>query len=125
MRFLLDQNQSPALALLLTEAGHPTEHVRDLELGEAFDAEVLEAANSREAVLVSGDTDFGELLALSNATGPSVILFRRQEGRRAGDIAALLLANLSAFEADLKDGAFVVIDSERVRIRRLPFRPIE
>lgn len=111
--------------MLLAEAGHPTEHIGDLGLSEALDPEVLEAANSREAVLVSGDTDFGELLALSNAAGPSVILFRRQEGRRAAEISALLLANLSAFEADLDDGAFVVIDSDRVRVRRLPFRPIE
>ncbi len=123
MRFLLDQNQSPTLAALLTGAGHLSEHIRDLGLSEALDSVVLEAANSREAVLITGDTDFGELLALSNAARPSVILFRRQEGRRTADIAALLLANLSAFEADLDDGALVVIDGERVRIRSLPFRP--
>lgn len=89
MRFLLDQNQSPALAGLLAEAGHPTVHVRDLGLSEALDSEVMEAASWHDAVLISGDTDFGEFLALSKADGPSVILFRRLEGRRAAELAVL------------------------------------
>lgn len=68
------------------------------------------------------DTDFGELLAHSNADGPSVILLRRQEGRRASEIAALILANRAAIANDLDAGALVVIDDDRIRVRSLPFR---
>ena len=74
-------------------------------------------------MLLSADTDFGELVANSNADRPSVILLRRQEGRRACEIAALILANLAAIANDLDAGALVVIDDDRIRIRRLPFRP--
>jgi len=35
MRFLLDQNLSPALVTLLDEAGHDTVHVRDRGLSRA------------------------------------------------------------------------------------------
>ena len=123
MRFLLDQNTSPALVGLLAEAGHDAEHVGDLGMSEAPDDEVLAAAKDAGAVLVSSDTDFGELLAHSNAAEPSVILLRRQEGRRASQIAALVLANLDAVADDLDAGAFVVLDDDRVRVRSLPFRP--
>lgn len=123
MRFLLDQNASPALVGLLADAGHDAEHVGDLGMSEAPDDEVLAAAKNAGAVLISSDTDFGDLLAHSNAAEPSVILLRRQEGRRASEIAALILANLDAVAVDLEVGAFVVIADDRVRVRSLPFRP--
>lgn len=85
MKFLLDQNVSPALVGLLADADHLAEHVRDLGMREAPDDVVLAAARDAEAVLISSDTDFGELLARSNANEPSVILLRRQEGRRERD----------------------------------------
>ena len=123
MRFLLDQNVSPALVGLLADADHLVDHVRDLGMRAAPDDAVLTAARDAGAVLISSDTDFGELLARSNAAEPSVILLRRQEGRRASQIATLIVANLDAVAADLRAGAFVVLDDNRVRIRSLPFRP--
>ena len=123
MKFLLDQNVSPALVGLLADADHLVEHVRDLGMREAPDDVVLTAAKDAGAVLISSDTDFGELLARSNAAEPSVILLRRQEGRRASQIATLLVANLDAVADDLVAGAFVVLDDDRVRIRTLLFRP--
>jgi predicted nuclease of predicted toxin-antitoxin system len=123
VNFLLDQNLSPRLAELLTTADHSAQHVRDLHLIQASDQEVLAAAEQASAVLLSADTDFGELLARSNADRPSEILLRRQEGRRASEIAALIVANLAAITNDLDAGALVVIDDDRIRVRNLPFRP--
>lgn len=123
MKFLLDQNVSPALVGLLADADHLADHVRDLGMREAPDDVVLAAARDADAVLISSDTDFGELLARSNADEPSVILLRRQEGRRASEIASLILANLQAVADDLASGAIVVLDDERVRIRSLPLQP--
>lgn len=125
MRFLLDQNLSPQLVGLLDGAGHTTSHVRDLGMSEASDLEILAKAMSEDAILVSADTDFGELLAHSNAVGPSVVLLRRQEGRRAAEVAALLSANTDAVADELEAGAFVVLDHDRMRVRSLPFRPVD
>ncbi len=75
-------------------------------------------------MIVSGDTDFGELLAIANVSAPSFVLFRRQGHRRASELAELLLLNLDAVAEDLASGAVVVFDRDRIRIRRLPFRPI-
>ena len=52
-----------------------------------------------------------------------MILLRRQEGRRASEIATLIVANLGAVADDLVAGAVVVLDDDRIRIRSLPFRP--
>lgn len=123
MKFLLDENQSPLIADLLAEAGHDTVHVRDINLRTSSDEKVLVAARNSGRVVISGDTDFGELLAASNADGPSVVLLRRQQQRRAREIAALILVNLEHIAADLESGAVVVLDDERIRIRSLPLRP--
>ncbi len=101
--FLLDQNLSPALAALLAEAGHDTVHVRDLNLSRASDERVMSRAVADDRVLVSSDTDFGELLARTNAGAPSLLLLRRQSGRRAAQIAGLIAANLDSISDDPAD----------------------
>lgn len=123
MKFLLDENRSPAIVELLAEAGHDAVHVRDLDMKGSPDVAVLAAASAVDRVVISADTDFGELLAFSNERGPSIVLLRRQQQRRAHEIAALILANLDGVADDLRAGAIVVIDDDRVRIRSLPFRP--
>ena len=122
MRFLLDENLSPVLAELLAAASHDTIHVRDLGLLTAADRVVLERARTEGRVLISADTDFGELLAVSGATLPSVILLRRETDRRALSQASLILANLDQVAADIDEGAIVVLEASRVRVRRLPVR---
>ena len=123
MKLLLDQNQSPLLVGLLAAEGHDTVHVRDVTLATAPDESVMAFAAESGRVVVSGDTDFGELLARSNATAPSVLLFRRQGQRRAAEIAALLIANLPTIADDLDGGAIVVFDNDRIRVRALPLNP--
>ena len=107
----------------LGAAGHDVVHVRDVGLAGASDAEPLEYAVVHGRLIISGDTDFGELLAKTNASTPSLILLRRQQSRRAAEIAALVLANLEVIAEDLEAGAIVVFDEDRLRIRRLPLRP--
>ena len=123
MKFLLDENQSPVMAATLGSAGHDALHVRDVAMAGAADREILEYAAAQGRIIVSGDTDFGELLARGNAVAPSLVLLRRQQGRRAVEVAALILANLEVIAEDLEGGAIVVLDDDRLRIRRLPLRP--
>ena len=94
-----------------------------LELSGASDAEIMRIAVAQDRVIISADTDFGELLAKTNATGPSVLLLRQNNGRRAADVVELILANLSQFEQDLENGAVVTIETTRIRVRNLPMYP--
>ncbi len=69
---------------------------------------------------MSGDTDFGTILAISGRTSPSVILFRSRKALTADQHAELILSHLDDLTPDLSDGAVVVVNDERIRIRRLP-----
>ncbi len=120
MKFLIDQNRSPRLAKLLIEAGHDAVHTLGLGLEQAEDIDLLLVAVNEDRVIVSGDTDFGTLLALSNRSGPSVILFRSRTAFTAEQQAELLLAHLDELAHDLNRGAMIVVTDQRIRVRRLP-----
>jgi hypothetical protein len=81
-------------------------------------------AELEHRILICADTAFGELLADSAVLALSLILIRRSD-KRAGRLAAVIIANLAPIEDDLDAGALVVISDTRVRKRRLPVRPAE
>ncbi|MCZ7418634.1 MULTISPECIES: DUF5615 family PIN-like protein [unclassified Micromonospora] len=120
MKFLIDNNLSPAVAAGLRAQGHDAEHLRDYGLAAAPDEIVLDRARQEQRVLISADTDFGTLLASSGAGEPSVLLVRRISGRRSTQIVAILVANLAAVADDLASGAIVVVGEDWLRVRPLP-----
>ncbi len=124
MKWLVDNAISPDVAKGLQSAGHDAAHVREYGLAAADDVEILDRAAQEDRVIVSADTDFGTLLALRSGTKPSLVLFRGATPRCPDAQVALLLANFASIEEDLTQGAVVVIEPGRLRIRSLPITPI-
>jgi predicted nuclease of predicted toxin-antitoxin system len=97
--------------------------VADLGLVSAPDEVILAHAAESGLVIISADSDFGELLAVSGATRPSVVLLRSADHLTPDQQATLLIANLPQVEADLDSGAAVSIARGRLRVRPLPVHP--
>jgi predicted nuclease of predicted toxin-antitoxin system len=97
-------------------------HVADIGMLAAPDETIPAHAASLGLVIISADTDFGELLAVTGATRPSVVLLRSAD-HLTPDQQATLVANLPAVAAELDSGAAVSIARGRLRVRPLPAHP--
>lgn len=120
MRFLIDNNLSPALAEALRDAGYDAVHVRDYELQTAKDEAILTRAESEDRILVSADADFSAILQRRGSPKPSIIMFRRTTARRPEHQLMLLTTHLPTIAESLESGSVVVFEQTRVRIRELP-----
>jgi predicted nuclease of predicted toxin-antitoxin system len=72
-RLLLDMNLSTEWIPLLNAAGHEAVHWSAVGDPRAPDTELMTWARSRGYAVFTHDLDFGTMLALSGADGPSVL----------------------------------------------------
>lgn len=87
----------------------------------APDAAIMTWAREHERIVFTNDLDFGTALALTKATGPSVLQVRTL-ALRPEDIGALVIGVLEQCSDALALGALLVVDAKRLRIRMLPLR---
>ncbi len=121
MKLVVDMNLSPDWVTLLREAGWEAEHWSQLGNPRAVDGEIMAWSKEHGSVVFTHDLDFGALLALTQAEGPSVIQVRTQDVT-PGAIGRLVLDALTRFQPELEAGALIVLDEARCRVRILPLR---
>ncbi len=119
MRFLVDMPLSPGLVEFLTELGHDAVHASDMGLAMAPDVQIMERARAEGRVVVTADLDFPQLLALSGASGPGIILFRGGTYSEA-ETRHLMHRVLRSEQVERLGAAITVVESERIRVTRLP-----
>jgi len=117
--FLLDQGLPRSAANELTRRGFDTVHTGDIGMAMATDEQILDHARHERRTVVTLDADFHALLALSNASSPSVVRIRI-ERLQGAQLAALVDRVITMCEGDLKAGAMVTVDEQSVRVRGLP-----
>jgi len=120
LRFLVDANLSPRVAARLRLEGHDVEHVGDVGLLVAEDGPILAHAASTDRVILSADSDFATLLAVTGRSEPSLVLLRSADRLTPDQQADLIVANIEAVAADLRSGAVVTIGRGHLRVRPLP-----
>ena len=123
MKILIDMNLSPEWRDVLVKHGWETCHWSTVGDPRAPDTTIMAWALANGYVVFTHDLDFGNLLAATNAIGPSVIQVRTQNTLPV-HLENILVASLRQFESALETGALIVIDEARSRARILPLRVI-
>jgi predicted nuclease of predicted toxin-antitoxin system len=82
VKVLVDVNLSPAWTGLLAEHHIEAAHWTSVGDPRAADSELMRYAREHGYVVFTHDLDFGTLLALTGARGPSVVQVRAQKASR-------------------------------------------
>jgi predicted nuclease of predicted toxin-antitoxin system len=121
VRLLVDMNLSPEWCPLLAGQGWESVHWSAVGNPRATDVVIMTWARTHGYVVFTHDLDFGTLLAVSGARGPSVVQARTHD-ITPSHLGPLLIATLREHTAELDAGALITIDEGRARVRILPIR---
>lgn len=116
MTFVADENVDVPIIQALRAAGHTVIHMSEVD-PSVPDEVVLETANRDGALLVTGDTDFGELVFRQGKVSGGVILVRLA-GLSARTKAAVVVSAITEHGQEM-GGRFTVVGPGGVRIRRM------
>src|ERR1051326_6422836 len=116
MRFLIDRCAGRLIAEWLRKQGHDA--VESRELGpDPGDRALLEWAAKEKRILVTIDTDFGELISFENLSHAGLIRLPDVPARERQLIIEDLLAR---HETELLDSAIITVRGGRIRISKGP-----
>ena len=119
MKLLIDMGLSPEWRETFEVNGFESRHWSEIGNPKAKDREILDWALENGFVVFTHDLDFGHLLALTHAAGPSVIQVRSEDVLPAS-IGPVVLRALHQHHDLLESGALVVIEPANFRVRILP-----
>ena len=120
MKILIDMNLSPTWVEVFERHGWHAQHWSSVGDPRATDSVIIDWARENEYLVFTHDLDFGTLLALTHAKGPSVIQIRTQDVMPS-HLEILVVQILKQYESQIKSGALISADEVKARIRILPF----
>lgn len=112
MKFLLDENIGKKIANFLNNLGYSTYRLREINPG-IEDFAVLELAISINAVVVTSDKDFGELVFKEGYPHTGVILLRLKDQSSENKIKAL--KKVLSTNKDLRN--FLVVTARKAEFK--------
>ena len=119
LKLLVGMNLSPRWIELFRARGFQAEHWINIGDPRAKDREIIAWAKEWGYTILTHDLDFGTILAVTKASGPSVILIRAQDvvPEFLGDtVISTIQDHINTLEA----GALIVLDDRTSRVRILP-----
>jgi predicted nuclease of predicted toxin-antitoxin system len=119
VQLVVDMNLSVEWVAEFAKHGWSAVHWSTVGDPRADDSVIMAWALANGYVVYTHDLDFGTMLALTHATGPSVLQARGQDVLPE-DIGPVVIAALRQHDAALAAGALVVVDLKKSRVRVLP-----
>lgn len=116
MIFLADENIALAIVLRLRQDGHTVHFIIEGVRGIG-DEDVLSLANHYQAILITDDKDFGDLVIFQHRPALGVILIRL-EGVAPDERASIVSSVIQQHVNELAH-SFIVIARNTTRIRKL------
>jgi len=117
LKFLLDADMPRSSAELIRSIGYEVEDVRDIGMRAAKDREIIEYALKNNRIIITRDTDFGEVLRYPEH--PGAIILRLPYAPTSKDINERLEEFFKAVRTEELTGAIIIVELSRYRKRPL------
>lgn len=115
MKLLADEDVDGPIVARLRQDGHDVDYVAEMKRGIS-DEEVLGDANQNQALLITADKDFGELVFRQGKLNSGILLLRLT-GTALVQKGEIVSNALSAHGNEMRS-AFSVVTAKLLRIRR-------
>jgi predicted nuclease of predicted toxin-antitoxin system len=119
VQLVIDMNLSVEWVAELARHGWSAVHWSAVGDPRAADAVLMAWARANGRVVFTHGLDFGAMLALTHAAGPSVLQIRGQNVLPEA-MGPVVIAALRQYDAALAAGALVVVEVKKSRVRVLP-----
>jgi predicted nuclease of predicted toxin-antitoxin system len=101
----------------LKQAGYDAVHVGEIGAGDLPVKEIIRLAQFEERILLTNNPAVARLIESERTPKPSVVFFERIKGR-VKTVGGVLVNLLTLFDADLAEGAIVVVRHGQTFLRR-------
>jgi predicted nuclease of predicted toxin-antitoxin system len=119
MKFIVDMNLTPRWVDLLVTRGYEAVHWSKVGNQNDADDVIMDYAAQNGFTILTNDLDFGEILASTQKSIPSVIQLRSSDVN-PDVVGNHLLIGITQMQTALEKGALVTVDTTRHRVRCLP-----
>jgi len=117
-KFVIDEDMPRSTGIALREQGYEIKDVRDQGLRGADDEDIYQFAQRERAVLLTGDTGFGNILRFPLGEHCGIVLVRFPNELSNREVNRHLVEDLKHIpEGDFK-GNLLILEPGRIRIRR-------
>ena len=117
-KFVIDEDVSRSTGKVLKNHGYEVKDIRDYGLRGAEDEEVYQFAQNNQAVLISNDTGFGNILRFPIGSHFGIVIAHFPNEVTTKEINRQLVESIRTLTEDDFKGNLVIIEPGKVRIRR-------
>lgn len=118
LRIVIDEDMPRSLGPALSQQGYEVEDIRDHGLRGSTDVEVFNFAQREEAVLMTGDLGFGNILRFPLGKHCGVAIARFPSEMSSRDVIRRVVECLTALTEEDLSGNLVIVEPGKIRIRR-------
>jgi predicted nuclease of predicted toxin-antitoxin system len=115
MKILADESVDRMIVVRLRESGHEVDYIAEIE-PSISDHEVLEIANKTQALLLTADKDFGELIYRNHSDSANCVVLLRLAGLAPDEKVERVLNAIQDLSSNIET-KFLVVTRRGVRFR--------
>ena len=117
-KFVIDEDMPRSTGTILKKYGYVVKDIRDYGLRGAEDNEIFKYAQNEQAVIITGDKGFGNILKFPPGAHFGIIVANFPDEMPTNEINRQLLEDINGLCEDDFKGNLIVIEPMKIRIRK-------